>query len=169
MQIQGKEGKGTKEKEHSYQEQPHFALEGKAALHGQGVQWGRSALGDKGSSEKSQRGWWLKRFCTHCRPALAFFSSMLKDRGEKGSGVRTGALSLTSYSFASPTLWVPQWPLTTGKVNQCHSRARHPAAEEGSGICCSSKEKLEAVLAEVGKPQVTAAYKTNAETPYCLC
>lgn len=63
-----------------------------------------------------------------------------------------------------------QWLLTTGKVNQCHSRAgEHPAAEEGSGICCSSKEKLEAVLAEVGKPQVIAVYKANAKTPYCLC
>lgn len=58
-----------------------------------------------------------------------------------------------------------QWPLTTGKVNQCHSRARE-ASEEGSGICCSSKEKLEAVLAEVGKPQVIAVYKANAENPY---
>lgn len=63
-----------------------------------------------------------------------------------------------------------QWPLTTGKINQCHSRAgEHPAAEEGSSICCSSKEKLEAVLAEVGKSQVIAVYKANAETSYCLC
>lgn len=62
-----------------------------------------------------------------------------------------------------------QWSLTTGKTNQCHSRAgEHPAAEEGSGICHSSKEKLEAVLAEVGKPQVITVYKANAETPYCL-
>lgn len=63
-----------------------------------------------------------------------------------------------------------QWPLTTGKVSQCHSRAgEHPAAEESRGICCGSKEKLEAVLAEVGKPQVIAVYKANAETSFCLC
>lgn len=43
------------------------------------------------------------------------------------------------------------------------------AAEEGSGICWSLKEKLEAVLAEGGKSQLIPIYRENAETLYYLC
>lgn len=127
---------------------PRLSLEGIAAGSANRQQRARrQGVGEQGGI--AQR---LKSFSPSCGTALALCSSMWKE-GTKLWG-KDWSTQVSPVTVTSSSLSGCQCLLTTGKVNQCYSRAgKHPAAEEGSGICWSLK-KLEAVLAEGGKSQL---------------